>query len=78
VRGQRTPFLLAVIAIYYVIGIWLSLRATAHLKDRKSVRFFTVMHDPEEFSEEGNQLRRIANRFWLVGGLVVAVALFLL
>jgi hypothetical protein len=70
--------MLAIIAIYFVIAIWLSLKATAHLKDPKRVRFFTVMNDPEEFTEEGNRLRRIANRFWLVGGLVAGTSLFLL
>jgi hypothetical protein len=36
------------------------------------------MTDPEEFSEEGNRLRIVANRFWMIGGLVAAAALFLL
>ena len=77
-RGKATELLVFVLIFYFVVGTWLSFRATAHLKDRSKIHIFTVMHDAELFTEEGNHLRVVANRFWLIGGLVAAVALFLL
>jgi hypothetical protein len=78
VRGKATELLLVIIVAYFAIGLWLSRKATAHLKDPKRLRIFTVMGSPEEFTDEGNRLRATANRFWLLGGLVTGAALFLL
>jgi hypothetical protein len=62
--------------VYVAIGIWLTERAQQHLRDPEKRFWFTPMYEPELFTENGNRLRVKALRFWLWGG--VALALYVL
>ena len=65
------PFL-----VYFAVGIRLTERAQQHLQDPEKHFWFTPMYEPDLFTDEGNRLRVKALRFWLWGG--VALALYLI
>jgi hypothetical protein len=45
------------------------------LKNPDARDTYTTAYEPEKYTEEGNRRRVIANRYWLVGGILL-VALF--
>jgi hypothetical protein len=72
----RQVVVLLLFVVYFVVGGRLTGRAEQHLRDPERRFWFTPMYEPELFTEEGNQLRVKALRFWLWGG--VALALYVL
>jgi hypothetical protein len=57
-----------VLALYLAVGQWLGVRARKHLKEptvRRPSR--SLMWRPELFTKRGNELRRQANAFAILG-----------
>lgn len=70
---------LYMIFVYAMIGNCLDFRVWLHYKDpNQRIGKWDLWLHPEKFTEEGQRLRRVATRYYLVGALVLAGAFFLL
>lgn len=64
---------------YTIQGMRLYGRAYKHLKDPNAGSPWTSnVWGPEKFTDEGNRLRQVAFRFWIVGGCVLVVYFLIL
>ena len=63
------------IAVYFVIGVGLELRARKYLKDRDKLYTFAPIVTPDLYKPEGQSARRLAARYWVIGGVIVFVVL---
>jgi hypothetical protein len=61
------------LAGYFLIGIWLDSRAYAHLIDPDADLYDPPIAKPEKFTPAGQEHRRRAVRFWIIGGIVVGL-----
>lgn len=69
---------LALVLIYFGVGIALTERAQRHLREPNKNFWFTPMYEPEKFTPVGNTLRVRALRFWLWGGIALVLYAVLL
>ena len=67
----------ALVVLYFAIGLHLEKNAHRHLRDPRRVYTFTPMLDPEEFTPEGNVPRQRSLRFWLWGGIALFIYVLL-
>jgi hypothetical protein len=59
---------------YIIQGMRLYGRAYKHLKDpNPGTPWTSNLWEADKFTDEGNRLRRVAFRFWMVGGCVLVV-----
>ena len=69
---------LIIVGLYFAVGMALQYRAMRELKDPNKLRTYTPMYDADEFTPGGDGPRRVALRFWWVGGIATAVLLWIL
>lgn len=65
-----------VLGSYFAVGVILDIRAARHLKNPLKAAFIRwAATDPDLYTAEGNRLREIATRYYVVGGLIVVLVL---
>jgi hypothetical protein len=64
---------LALIVVYFAIGIRLTERPQRHLRDPDKHFWFTPMYEPALFTDEGNRLRVQALKFWAIGAVALGL-----
>ena len=76
------PWALAIQAIYFIayfaIGVRLTRSAEKYKVNPKAGIWVSSLHDPKNFSPEGEPLRRRANQFYLAGAIGFVLLLWLL
>lgn len=74
----RLLLYISVIGAFLVRGNTLTRRAFAYLRQPDRAYTVSPIWDASMFTEDGQEARRVAVRFWRIGGIVVCVCLYLL